>query len=49
MITIETNKELGFTYIRLRDTPVERTERISNHVLIDFDQQKEVVGIEVEE
>jgi uncharacterized protein YuzE len=44
---IEIDEEADAAYIRVRGTPVARTDEMADGVLLDFDATDEIVGVEV--
>jgi uncharacterized protein YuzE len=44
---IEIDDEADAAYVRVRGTPVARTDEIADGVLVDFDARDKIVGVEV--
>jgi uncharacterized protein YuzE len=45
--TIEIDREADAAYVRLSERPVARTQEIQEGILIDFDSDEGIIGLEV--
>ena len=44
---LKVDKEAGALYLRLDDSPIVETEEVSPGVILDFNEDNEVVGVEM--
>jgi uncharacterized protein YuzE len=44
---IETDDEADAAYVRVSDAPVVRTSEVADGIIVDFDADNEMVGVEV--
>ena len=44
---LKVDKEAGALYLRLDDSPIVETEEVSPGVILDYNEDKEVVGVEM--